>query len=238
MNKLQLPTVTLLIVDCLNVKRAAIVIEKCTKLCDFGAVKFLTSLPTDHPNKIEIMPLNTLVMYSIFMLTECHKYIDTPHVLIVQRDGFILNPQSFNQEWLKYDYIAPLFIQYDRVGSGGFSLRSRYLMQNLAANIVQWDGTQKHADEIQEAMGCYEDGVICLSGRFSHFKIAPKEEACMFAVGGNRNPKYYREKPFGFHGAWHDIDFETGFVNPICEHADGHCLCLNGIKTYLKSMEK
>lgn len=235
MNKLQLPTVTLLITDCINVKRAERVIEICKQHCDFGAIKLLTSLPTDSEYRVEIMPLNTLVMYSIFMLTECHKYIDTPHVLIVQRDGFILNPQSFKQEWLKYDYIAPLFVQYDKMGSGGFSLRSKKLMKAVSESVAKWDGTQENADEIQSAVGCYEDGVICLSGTFRTFKFAPFEEACMFAVGGNRNPKYYREKPFGFHGAWHDIDIETGFVNPICEHTDGHCLCLNRFKIYLKS---
>ena len=146
MSKLQLPTVTLMIIDCVNANRAERVIEICKEKADFGAIKFLTSLPSESEYKIEIVPLKTIVAYSIFMLTKCHEYIDTPNVLIVQRDGFILNPQSFNPAWLDLDYIGPLFIQYDKVGSGGFSLRSRKMMQQVASNVGEWDGTQAHAD--------------------------------------------------------------------------------------------
>lgn len=237
MSKLQLPSVTLLCADCVSTQRAINVLEHCKSKADFGAVKFLTSLPTDYQHKVEIMPLNTLIAYSIFMLTKVNAYIDTPHVLVVQRDGFILNPESFNPAWLELDYIAPIFVQYDKVGSGGFSLRSKKLMDNVASNIMPWNGTQKQADQIQSTLGYYEDGMICLSNMFNQFKIANLEQASMFAQGGNRNPKYYVEKPFGFHGTWQEINHETGFVHPICEHEDGHCECRNNHRSFLKSLE-
>lgn len=225
MSKLQLPSVTLCIIDCVNSARAINVLERCKEKADFGAIKFLTSIPTDYEHKVKIMPLNSLVAYSIFMLTKVHEYIDTEHVLIVQRDGWILNPQSFKQEWLELDYIAPLFVQYDFVGSGGFSLRTKKLMQNVAENTGQWDGTQKSADAIQGTLGYYEDGVICLSGKYSTFKFATKEQAAEFSQGGNRNHEFYREKPFGFHGTWQNIDHETGTVWPVCEHEKLDCQC-------------
>lgn len=212
MSKLHLPTVTLMIIDCIDADRAVKVLDRCKEKATFGATKFLTSIPTEYQH-IEIMPLRSLVAYSIFMLTKVHEYIDTPHVLIVQRDGFILNPGSFDVRWLELDYIGPLFVQMDRVGSGGFSLRSKRVMQEMSIRTPQWDGTQSHADMLQEEIGLYEDGVISLRNFGNRFKIATHEQAADFAQGGNRNPFYFREKPFGFHRTWQEIDFKTGRVD-------------------------
>lgn len=234
--KLQLPTVTLICCDCVNASRAINVLERCKELADFGAVKLLTNIPVKYEHRIKIMPLNSLVAYSIFMLTKLHKYIDTDHVLIVQRDGWILNPQSFKPEWLELDYIAPLFVQYDKVGSGGFSLRSKALMVEVAKQMPEWDGTQKHADEIQPGLGYYEDGVISLSGKFSKFKFASLYEASLFAQGGNRNPDFYAKHPFGFHGTWQDINHETGEVSPVCEHLDLNCDCTKHHQDFLQAI--
>lgn len=236
MSKLQLPSVTLLIADCVNANRAVRVLEHCKGLCDFGAVKLLTSIPIDYEYRVRIKPLNSLIAYSIFMLTKLHEHIETDHVLIVQRDGWILNTESFNPAWLDLDYVAPIFVQYDKVGSGGFSLRSKSLMVEVASKTPEWDGTQKNADEIQATLGYYEDGVISLSGKFSNFKFATLEQAAMFAQGGNRNKKYYREKPFGFHGTWQNINHETGMVYPVCEHEKLDCQCSIDHINYLQKL--
>lgn len=211
--KLQLPSITLLCIDCVDINRAIKVVERCKSMADFGAVKLLTSLPTEYHHAERIVPLNSLIAYSIFMLTKSHKYIETDHVLIVQRDGFILNPGSFDVRWLELDYIGPLFIQYDKVGSGGFSLRSKKIMQEVSKVLPNWDGTQISAEHIQSALNYYEDGVICLGSFGKRFKIASKEQAANFAQGGNRNPVYFRERPFGFHRTWQEIDFKTGKVD-------------------------
>lgn len=210
--KLQLPSVTCLIIDCLNADRAVKVLDRCKEKADFGATKFLTSIPTEYQH-VKIMPLNSLIAYSIFMLTRVHEYVDTPHMLIVQRDGWILNPELFNPDWLNLDYIGPLFVQYDKVGSGGFSLRSKKLMEEMARLTPKWDGTTEHANKIQSGLGYYEDGVISLSPHKKFFKIATNEQAANFAQGGNRNPVYFRERPFGWHRTWQKINFETGVVD-------------------------
>jgi hypothetical protein len=225
-NKLQLPTVTLMCIDCVDVTRAIAVVEHCKTLCDFGAVKVLTSLSTDYDH-IKIMPLNSLVQYSIFMLTECSKYIDTDHVLIVQRDGWILNTNAWENTWLQYDYLAPVFNQYDIVGSGGFSLRSKRLMDTLIEWMPKWDGTPEGADEIQSQVGYYEDGVIAFSEELrKKYNYAPIDVANKFAQGGNMNTDNYYEFPFGFHGSARVINHETGSVGlpSECEH-DGLCGC-------------
>lgn len=208
--KLQLPTVSLMCIDCLDTDRAIKVLEHCKSKVDFGAVKLLTSLECDYEHRVEIMPLHSLIMYSVFMLTKVHLYIDTPHVLIVQRDGWILNPESWDPAWLELDYIGPLFMQYDKVGSGGFSLRSKKIMEKTAATMY-WDQCLGTAEQIQSTLNYYEDGVLSFSK--NGYKIASNEQAADFAQGGNRNPKYFRDKPFGFHRTWQEIDFKTGVVD-------------------------
>lgn len=218
-------------VDCVDVKRAIAVIEHCKTMCDFGAVKLLSSIPNDYEHKIDIIPLNSLVQYSIFMLTKCSKYIDTEHVLIVQRDGWILNPGAWDNKWLEYDYIAPVFNQYSIVGSGGFSMRSKRLMDKLSEWMPEWDGTPEGAETIQTGLGYYEDGVISFSDELKAiFNYAPVLDANKFAQGGNPDEHNYVRTPFGFHGAMRMINHETGEVDvaSTCTHT-GLCGCTNKV---------
>lgn len=213
MPKLSLPTVTLLCTDCVNVERAIASVERCKAVADFGAVKFLTSLPTDYPH-IKIDSLRTLVHYSVWMLKKCHEYVDTEHFLVCQHDSWIINPETWNPEWLKYDYIAPLFTQYAIMGSGGFSLRTKKLMQMVSDRTIHWDGTWEDAEAIQPKIGSYEDGVISI-GMWSEltsagFKYAPIAEANRFAQGGNPEPAHKFDKPFGFHR-----EGRLGLVGPL-----------------------
>lgn len=85
--------------------------------------------------------------YSYFCIKELHKYIDTDFCLIVQPDGFVINPFMWNESFLNWDYIgAPLvpmeteaaliacsklkdMQSFDNLphvnGCGGFTLRSK-----------------------------------------------------------------------------------------------------------------
>ena len=89
-------------------------------------------------------------------------------------------------------------------------------MKEISKITPEWDWSQEEADRIQNIMGYYEDGVICLSGQ--NFKFAPLEEAAKFAAGGNPNLNYYIEKPFGFHRSPQYIDFNTGQVSSSFEN--------------------
>ena len=67
-----------------------------------------------------------------FMLNKFADYIDTDLVIYVHDDGFAINPGQWTDEFLMYDYIgAPWPAEWcrdNRVGNGGFSLRSRILL--------------------------------------------------------------------------------------------------------------
>lgn len=205
MNKLE--NTTLICVDCVNTERAISAINKCTSRMEFAAVKLLTSLETDYPDTVKIKSLDSLVMYSIFCLKEMYKYVDTEYFLIVQHDGWIINPESWNSEWLKYDYIAPLFNQYNPplMGAGGFSFRSTKLMKEVSSLVGDWDETSEGAEKIQSIIGVYEDGFIAITLRSilesQGFKFATLEDASFFCSGGNYDLKYYVEKPFANHQA-------------------------------------
>lgn len=216
--KLSLPDVTLLCADCVDAARAVAIMDICTRYVDFGAVRLLTSKPTTYPHRVEILPLTSLVAYSIFMLTRAAGFVETSHMLVVQWDGYILNPKSWNPAWLSLDYIGPLYQQYAQVGSGGFSLRSKELMARVGECVPAWDGTADDAERLQATLGVYEDGVVSLALRpqleQEGFQYATVEQAAAFAQGGNNDPRYHVERPFGFHRKWANVNLETGAVSP------------------------
>lgn len=224
--KLQLPSVTLICIDCENAFRAIAVLEHCKSLCDFGSVRFLTSEQTDYPHDV-IKKIGSgdrvmgLVEYSDFVLRHIYEYVDTSHMLIVQHDGWVLKPQSWDNAWLCYDYMGPLFIQRPDVGSGGFSLRSRRFMETVSQILPPF------------GKGCYgstgyafEDGVIAFGLRSNMegrgFRFAPKEVAAKFAYGGN--PCCATPESFGFHG-FYALDWILGGPgDPIARAPNGTIL--------------
>ena len=215
---LNLPTVTLVCADCVNLAGAIMALERSKALCNFGAVKLFTSLETDYPHRVTINPLTTKQDYSAFMLKRVCDLVETPHMLTVQWDGWVLHPEMWDPAWLGYDYVAPLFTQ-DRVigprsvGCGGFSLRSTALMAAVSSLLPPWDGV---SGSLSATWG-HEDGVVALNLRSqleaSGFKFAPPVEASKFCQAGNLDPLHFVPRPFGFHGWWANIDREAGVIS-------------------------
>ncbi len=226
MSDMVLNDTTLVCVDCRDANYAIKVLDHCKSLCEFTDVKLLTNAPVDYIHKVEIQNISSLIQYSIFMLKSIHKYIDTKYFLVVQHDGWILNPQSWDNKWFEYDYIGPLFNQYDNppiMGVGGFSFRSKALSEAVSKKYPEWDGTAEDAERLQKIVGgYYEDGAIAIALRpqleAEGFKFATLEDAAMFGAGGNPNPDYHRPHPFGTHGSWRSVNIETGRVDAAIKH--------------------
>ncbi len=218
--KLELPNVTLICVDSRTdgLHKSIKAVERCKELVNFGSVKMLTHLDTDYEHKVDCPNISSHIMYSCFMLKEIYKYVNTKFMLTVQADGWILNANAWDDKWYQYDYIGALFNQYDIVGNGGFSFRSKALMEFISGNCKKWDISEEGANKLQKTLTCYEDGVISMSMteqmNRKGFHVAPPNEACKFAQGGNPNEKYYYSHPFGFHGSWRQINIDTGYVYP------------------------
>lgn len=176
-----LPTVTLLGVDS-NKDRLDKAKEKCTKWIKFGSVV------TVNPE------INSKEQYSQFIIKEAYKLINTEHVLIFQHDGFVNNWQAWDNDWLQYDYIGAPWAYNDgmAVGNGGFSLRSRRLMEIVATDpFIQFLHPEDH-----HICRTYRNYLETKYG----IKFAPIEVAEKFSFEGYRQPEKFLKDQFGVHG--------------------------------------
>jgi hypothetical protein len=176
---LNLKNVTLLGLDCVDLDRLKIVRDICVKDIEFGAVKLLSSIESEDKDVVKIDEVNSIEEYSEFMVKKLNNYVDTEFVLIFQYDGFILSANNWKNEFLDYDYIGAPWIGYYKenpehnVGNGGFSLRSKKLLEILA-------------DDEQVKLGQPEDALMSRQYRdyleSKGMKYAPEEIAGMFSI--------------------------------------------------------
>jgi len=190
---LRLPDVTLLAVTDVALSATARALNLSQRRLRFGETLFLSNRPPPPNVTAEwrrIPPIGSRSEYSRFMLRNLAAHVATQHVLCVQWDGYVLDPDQWDSAFLDYDYIGapwPHFVDGMRVGNGGFSLRSHRLVEACAELPI---GNEP------------EDVAICrthrpmLEQRFG-LRFAPEEVAQRFA--------YERMTPtgkeFGFHGA-------------------------------------
>jgi hypothetical protein len=135
--------------------------------------------------------LESRLDYSSFMLRGLAEHIRTDHALCIQWDGFVLNGAAWQQRFLDFDYIGapwPHFSDGHNVGNGGFSLRSRRLLEACATLPLSGEDPEDTVISRLCRPRLEAEG-IC---------FAPHELARRFA--------YERMKPtgeeFGFHGAF------------------------------------
>src|SRR5258708_19255912 len=145
---LELSGVTLCCVDTLNPELALRGLRLSTSGVRFARALFLTDRARDAPG-IEvrvIAPLASREAYSEFVLKKLVDHIDTEHVLLIQWDGYVVNPDAWLEPFLACDYIGAKWSWHDaaeRVGNGGFSLRSRKLLAPLRYHRIHL--TRPHA---------------------------------------------------------------------------------------------
>lgn len=190
--QLQIPNTTLCCIDCVNHELAIEALRKSMSACSFERVLFLSDRNFDVPDieTILISPLRSRDEYSAFILHELTRYIETDFVLLVQWDGYVVNLSAWTDEFLKYDYIGAVWGQYQdafRVGNGGFSLRSKKLLQATKKILIVGENQN-------------EDDLICRKYRpmleSSHgIRFAPESVAEQFSF----EISYPRRMPFGFH---------------------------------------
>ncbi|MEP6942300.1 MAG: DUF5672 family protein [Betaproteobacteria bacterium] len=189
---LELPGVTLCCVDTVNHALALRALRLSSQGIGFGATRFITDRVVDDAG-IEVRliePLRSRDEYSQFVLKSLLAHVDTPHVLLVQWDGYAVNPEAWRDDFLGVDYIgAQWFWHTDgmRVGNGGFSLRSRKLLEALQDPRVV----------LVEA----EDVTIGRSSR----PLLEREHGIRYATDAQADAfafeaAYPIGKPFGFHG--------------------------------------
>lgn len=193
-----LPEVTLLAVSDVALSATARAMALSQRDLRFGEALFLSDRPPPAGTPAEWRPIPAIgsrFEYSRFMLRDLAAHLKTTHVLCVQWDGYVLDATRWDPAFLDYDYIGapwPHFADDRRVGNGGFSLRSRRLVDACAALPI--------SDEPEDVAICRTHRRL-MEERFG-LRFAPEEVARRFA--------YERMVPsgseFGFHGALNLMD--------------------------------
>jgi hypothetical protein len=210
--KLQLPDVTLVAVTSVNIDEANFALQHSLSRIAFGSVRLLCSkLPAKPDPQIRYcrIPQINLGGYNWVMLRKLHEEIETSHCLLVQADGFVLAPERWEPEFLDYDYIgAPwppeIYVQQNppwalqlanRVGNGGFSLRSKRLLEATARVPIEAISFPVMSEDVVICHYLYDS--LCAQG----IKFAPLDMAARFAIETEGAvPGSTVETVFGFHG--------------------------------------
>lgn len=152
----------------------------------------------------------TFFLYE-FLQTEILKHIDTSHFIMVQNDGYPINPSQWDYHFLDYDYVgAPVqwykspylpTLPFDdfyeqgfwEVGNGGFSIRSKALMSAVHHFVKAKNDLNYYC--------AWEDFLICKVFRRQlenkGFKFAPFDVSRRFSC--EQYEAFRDNKPFGFH---------------------------------------
>lgn len=210
-------TVTLVIVDNVNHELAKFSIEQtlqnvnCRDIVVFSDYNFYPCTKF-----IPIKKQISLYDYSDIVVNHLWLYVETEYALVIQWDGMAVDKSKWTDEFLNYDYIGAPWdgdINGNRVGNGGFSLRSKKLIEALRDTKIQLGGVS----------GQNEDAVIC--GEFKEYlekqysiSYSPYELAKQFAIEG----KYYGPS-LGFHGIWNSARyFSYRQLEYIIQHMPTH----------------
>ena len=208
--------ITIVAISDIKLKKTLNSLEKCSIMMEPAETIIFTSKLIKINNsqkkyikKIPIKPIKSIEDYSKFIIYHLHKYIRTSHILIVQWDGLISNINKWSPLFLQYDYIGAPFIprardtNYSRdnygdfyaIGNGGFSLRSKRLLESA---------TKYNLKDVKNMTNFHEDGFFCVLHRkfleSKGIKWAPFEVARSFSIESPLSLKELEDLPFGFHG--------------------------------------
>lgn len=174
---LKLPQITLIALTNKDFEGHQRALDKSSEGIEWGARKLIW----DEDIK-SIDDWNYKIIY------ELHNYIDTEFAMLIHADGYVINPASWKDEFLHYDYIgAPWPLPKDeysyrtetgeiiRVGNS-VSLRSRKLLDLPRQLGLEWKPYYGNTNE---------DGFLCVHNRAilrgEGIRFAPIEVAKYFS---------------------------------------------------------
>lgn len=163
----------------------------------------------DHCNKVFPYFDNTILYskldnyetYNKFLVEDINSLITTDFVLVVQPDGFIINPSKWDNKFLSYDYIGAPWPWHNVCGNGGFSLRSK--------KFIELSSRLQYSKYHHEYDVCPEDYFLCMNNR--NYFI---DNGCLFSsirdgldfsfeLPIKEFPNHSIKDSFGFHGKFH-----------------------------------
>lgn len=193
----QLKDTTVAIIDCAEQGRAIAAIHKTRQQIKVDKILFFTDVHISIPGvEVVVIPkIATKNDYSYFMVKKLAAYIETKYVLVIQHDGYPIRGEAWQDEFYNFDYIGArwAFPETERcVGNGGFSFRSKKLLDALA-NDEFINCTEQEDDTICRLYGEYLE-------KKHDIKFALPQVADKFSFELNEPCNY----TFGFHGYFHE----------------------------------
>ncbi len=221
--RLELADVSVCVADCAMPDLAARALSHCTRLCGFAQATLFTDadiVSRDFRTR-RIPALDSRQAYSHFILKELNGYVHTPYCLVIQWDGYVLDPRCWQDSFRGFDYIGARWpwITGMNVGNGGFSFRSkRLLMATASADFTLIEGFPEdelicrvHRPRLESALGIrfadenaangfsYERSLPELPtfgfhGLFNMWRHVPDQE--MIGMSGSFTPNLCRSREF------------------------------------------
>ena len=206
---INLPNITLVALTSVRLPQTIKALEYSTKDINFGSVKLLSDIKPDTlPDFISFEfteKSSTIDEWNYNIIYNLPNHIETEFALLIHDNGFVVNPSSWKDEFLDYDYIgAPWPLPNDnfsyrdidnnliRAGNS-VSLRSKKLLDIPKKFNLEWKPFHGFTNE---------DGFICVNYRHKYI-----EGGCKFADIGIA--KYFSHEsmipeikgidPFAFH---------------------------------------
>lgn len=203
--------ITYVVIDTLNHTLSAQALERSHERFPLKNA-LIFSDKADHWNGREILKIPEIKStkdYNSVVFFELPKQLKTDFALFIQYDGFVLSGDLFSEQYLNWDYIGAPWPHYSdfTVGNGGFSLRSKKLVNSIQKYLLPND------------LHSAEDVVICryLRARLEEnddLQFAPEKIAEMFSYE-MRRPNF---DTFGFHGLSHLPEVMVGEIEELFEY--------------------
>ena len=203
---LDLTNVTLITVSSVRIDDTIDALRHCMKGITFGAVKFIThERPKNLPPEIEFgqcPKITSLAEYSYYMLFKLKDHVETPYCLTIQQDGVVVHPRLWQNIFFNYDYIGAPWPEgvfknsageFERVGNGGFSFRSKKLLELPSQLKLPFQG---------EGSCLHEDTLLCVDYKpilTQHGAVFAGIEVARHFSHEMAVPEVKGIKPFGFH---------------------------------------
>lgn len=227
-SKLKLPNVTLAAMTSVKIYETVKALEYSMQEIEFGEVVLIThKKPLFLPKGITYKHTSRLTDIDCFnykIAYELCDYIDTDYVLLVHYDGFVVHPEKWEDEFLRYDYIGSpwpipeagkvhsyhdIYGNLCRVGNS-VSLRSKRFLEFPRRANLKW--------EVDEEGFFNEDIFLCCRNKHkieeAGMQFAPVEVAARF---GREHMVPESEKidvTFIFHKWWGPNAVYPKFQNP------------------------
>lgn len=233
--KKHVESVTLVCVAGVQIQKALSALLISAYRLGFGKIIFVT--PRIKPLKLGKFsverPINSrldsLEEYNRYILYKLSHHISTAHCLLIQADGYVLKGKLWRDEFLQYDYIgAPWPIEenryidpfgnHQRVGNGGFSLRSKKLLLVPQHISIPWEVNEGSFYRHFNQKSYSEDGNICVHNRHLFEKAGCKFAPLGIAMAFSRELDSQDLKfgpTFGFHKYHPNTNFVRKLMNRL-----------------------